>query len=129
MNYIRSFAAAFAAFVFTAVAMAAEATPNGLWKWTLETPNGPIEASVKLEQKDDQLSGTYTSPFGETKISKGSFQDGAVAFEVEREFDGNKFVVKYSGKIEGDAITGVVQLPGFDGGEATKMEWRAKRNG
>jgi hypothetical protein len=129
MKLIRSLTAALAALVFSAIVFAAEASPAGAWKWTIETPNGEVEASATLQYAEGQLTGTYRSPFGEARISKGSFADGTIAFEVEREFDGNKFVLKFSGKLEGDAIKGTVQVPGFDGGEGTKQAWLAKRAG
>lgn len=129
MKLIRSLAAACAALFLFASLFAADGSPAGTWKWTIETPNGDsIEASARLElDGDGKLSGTYESPFGAAKISDGSFKDDTVAFAVEREFDGNKFTVKYTGKLEGDAINGTIELPGFDGGEPTKMPWRAKR--
>jgi hypothetical protein len=128
MKSFRPFFAAIAALVFSVAVFAADASPAGLWKWTLETPTGDsIEASATLQFEDGKLTGTYRSPFGEAKISKASFADGAIAFEVERELDGNKFVLKFSGKLEGDTINGTIELPGFDGGEPSKMAWRAKR--
>jgi hypothetical protein len=60
-------------------------------------------------------------------IGDASFKDGAVSFSVTREFNGNKIVVKYEGKLEGDTITGTSERPGRDGGEPQKREWIAKR--
>ena len=60
-------------------------------------------------------------------ISAGTFKDGAVAFSIEREFGGNKFVIKYQGKLEGDTIKGTSEFPGFNGGEPTKRDWVATR--
>lgn len=126
MKILRSAVVAFASLYLAAIAFAAD--PSGSWKWTVSPPNGdPIEISVKLEFKDGKLTGTYQSPFGEAAISKGTFKDGAIAFEVERERDGNKFVIKYTGKLEGDAIKGTYDLPAFDGNERPKQEWSAKR--
>lgn len=126
MKILRSALTAFAALCFVAIAFAAD--PAGAWKWTITPPNGdPIEISVKLEFKDGKLTGTYQSPFGEAAISKGTFKDGAIAFEVEREQDGNKFVIKYAGRLDGDAIKGTYDLPAFDGSERPRQEWNAKR--
>lgn len=127
MKLFRSLAVAFAALYLAAIGFAA-ADPSGAWKWSLNRPDGePIEVSLKLELKEGKLTGTYKSPFGEAPISKTSVKDDVIAFEVEREFNGNKFTVKYGGKLEGDAIKGTVEFPGFDGGEPRKMEWNAKR--
>src|SRR5687767_3942135 len=102
MKLLRPAFAAFAALLFTALVFAADASPAGAWKWTINAPTGDsIDVSVKLELSDDgKLTGTYESPFGTAKISQASFSEGKVAFAVEREFDGNKFVVKYAGKLE-----------------------------
>ncbi len=35
-----------------------------------------------------------------------------------RDFGGQKYVVKYHGKMEGDTISGTIEAPGHDGGEA-----------
>lgn len=126
MKTLRSAATAFAFVCVTAIAFAAD--PSGSWKWSITPPNGEaIEISAKLEFKDGKLTGTYQSPFGEAAISKGTFKDGAIGFEVERERDGNKFVIKYAGKLEGDTIKGTYDLPAFDGNERPKQEWNAKR--
>ena len=52
---------------------------------------------------------------------------GAVAFSVEREFNGNKMVIKYTGKLDGDTIKGSIERPGRNGGDATKVDWTATR--
>jgi hypothetical protein len=126
MKLLRSACVAFTSLFLAAIVFAAD--PSGSWKWTISPPNGdPIEISAKLELKDGKLTGTYQSPFGEAPISKGVFKDNAIAFEVERERDGNKFVIKYAGKLDGDAIKGTYDLPAFDGNERPKQEWNAKR--
>lgn len=117
-----------AAVVITATAFAAEmASPAGNWKWTSQGRNGPQEATAKFAVKEGKLTGTVTSPRGDTEISNGSFKDGAVAFVTELTFGENKFAIKYTGKLEGDTIKGTIERPGFNGGEATKTEWAATR--
>ena len=45
---------------------------------------------------------------------------------VEREFNGNKFVTKCSGKLAGDMITGEAESPGREG-QTMKRGWNARR--
>jgi len=116
-----------ASLVLLAAPLALAGDPTGSWKWTVATPNGDIAISASFEHKDGKLTGTYTSPFGEAPISDGTFKDDAIAFSVERELDGNRFTVKYQGKLEGDSIKGSLELPGFGGGEPAKMDWNATR--
>ena len=62
----------------------------------------------------------------EVAIGDGSFKGGVIAFTVTTEFNGNKRVSKYEGKLEGDKITGSIESPGRDG-QAMKRDWAATR--
>ena len=110
-----------------AAAVALAADPSGTWKWTVQSPNGEIETTLKLELKDGKLAGAYSNQFGDTAISNASLKDDVIAFDVARDFGGNTFVLKYRGKLEGDAIKGTIETPGFGGSEAQKLDWNAKR--
>jgi hypothetical protein len=127
MKILRIVRAPLVAFLFVASVFAA-ADPSGSWKWSITPPNGdPIEISLTLEMKDGKLAGTYKSPFGESKISNVTWKDDALAFDVEREINGNKFTIKYAGKLTDGVIKGTFEFPGFNGGQPTKQTWDAKR--
>ena len=114
-----------AAALAAATAFAADAT--GTWRWQLTMPNGDIETTLKLALKDGKLGGTYSNSFGETAIKEAVLKDDVLTFAVDREIGGNKFTLKFRGKVEGDAIKGELEAPGFDGGGTRKTEWNAKR--
>ena len=117
------------------------ADPSGTWKWVQQGRGGgggggggtPREATLMLSVKDGKLTGKLTSPGrggGEavvTEISNASCKGDTVSFSVEREFGGNKVVSKYSGKLEGDTITGKIDGPGRDG-QSQQRDWVAKRS-
>lgn len=132
---LKFIAALVAALCVTVAAFAAEASPAGTWKWTVQGRQGGqgFEQTLKLDYKDGKLTGTVLGSKNErfeipdTEISDASFKDGIVKFAVTREFNGNKFTSKYEGKLAGDTITGTSERPGMSGGEATKREWVAKR--
>ena len=71
--------------------------------------------------------GRISASGGDTAISNASLQDGLIGFDVVRDLGGQKYVVKYHGKIEYDTIKGTIEAPGHDGGEAVKLDWNAKR--
>src|SRR5262245_22916157 len=115
--------------IFAALALAAftsfgaDSNAAGTWKWSLAGQNG--ETILKLKQDGEKLTGSYTNQFGEKEISDGSLKEGAIAFKVKREFNGQPFVIKYSGKLSGDNITGNAE---FDvNGETRSLKWEAKR--
>jgi len=121
--------AALAASVFAAAA----GNPTGTWKWSTPGRDGQtFQSTLKLEYKGGQLTGTVLGmqrgdfQIPDAPIGDASFQGGVVAFTVTREFNGNKFVSKYEGKLEGDTIKGSSERPGRDGG-TTKRDWVATR--
>jgi hypothetical protein len=86
-----------------------------------------VESTAKFTLKDGALTGTVSGRMGDAPIGDASFKEGKVAFTVTREFDGNKIVIKYQGKFEGDTITGTIERPGRDGDAPVTLEWKATR--
>lgn len=136
MNSCRKWIASFFAIcVVTALAIAAEASPTGLWKWTVQGRQGGqgFEQTVKLELKDGKLTGImpgreagqFSVP--DTAITDASFKDDLIKFAVTREFNGQKFTTKYEGKVEGDTIKGTFERSGMNGKAPPKSDWIAKR--
>ncbi len=115
----------FAVCTFAAAASAGD--PTGTWKWITHSPNGDIDTTLKLEMKDGKLVGAYSNQFGDTSISNALLDGDVIRFEVVRDLGGNKYVVKYHGRLQGDAIKGMIEAPGHDGGEGMKIDWTAKR--
>jgi hypothetical protein len=100
--------------------------PTGTWKWTVRFGDREREMSLKLKAEGEKLTGSMPGRDGqELKIEDGAFKNGEVAFKVTREFNGQKFVIKYKGKVSGDTIKGKTE---FDrDGETMSRDWEAKR--
>lgn len=134
LHYRKLLVAFFAAAFFAITAFAAEVTPAGTWKFTqMGRQGGPgMERSLKLDYKDGKLTGTLLGAqmgnfqIPDTAIADGTFKDGTVAFTVTMEFNGNKRVSKYEGKLDGDTIKGSIEITGRDGA-LQKREWTATR--
>jgi hypothetical protein len=103
-----------------------KANPTGTWKWTVSRNGQDREMTLKLKLDGDKLTGAMVGQNNqETPIEDGQFKDGEVSFKVTRERQGNKFTMKYSGKVSGDAIKGKTE---FDrNGETQSRDWEAKR--
>ncbi len=125
MKSIRLLLAAFAACLLTASALASD--PSGTWKWTVSTPNGDIDTTLKLVRKEGVLTGTYSNSYGDSAISHAACKGDTIAFEVVRDIGGSSFVLHYRGKLDGDAIKGTIEIPGQDGGDSRSIDWNAKR--
>ena len=134
MKSIRLFAALWAACCISLAAFAADASPAGTWKWTVQGRQGQgFDQTLKLDYKDGQLTGMLLGIQGgqfslpDTPIADASFKGGQIKFTVTREFGGNKVTTKYDGKLEGDTMTGTSERPNLQGGEPVKREWQARR--
>jgi hypothetical protein len=113
---------------YSAVSAVAAESATGTWKWTFATQNGDsFDTTLKLKQDGEKLTGTMNNRFGDSTISDGSIKDGKVSFQTKRELNGAEFVVKYSGKLEGDKITGKTEFT--RDGQTRDREWIAKREG
>lgn len=94
----------------------------------MANPNGESsESTLKLELKDGKLTGSVTGRRGETAISDATFADGSIKFSVVRERNDQKFIMKYDGKLEADAIKGTIEMPGRDGAAPRKVDWNAHK--
>jgi hypothetical protein len=112
----------------------AKANPTGTWTWTSPGRGGgaEVKSTLKLKAEGDKLTGELSAPgrggeVAKIEIGDGKLKGDEISFTVTREFNGNKIVTKYAGKISGDSIKGESERPGRDGGEARKTPWDAKR--
>jgi hypothetical protein len=126
---LRTLATALGAVCFLTIATFA-ADANGTWTWTAPGRNGnpgrPTKAT--LVAKDGALTGTVAGRQGDTPITDASIKDdGTIAFSVTRSFGGNSMTMKYTGKVDGDTITGSFVRPGMDGGDPVTADWKATR--
>ncbi len=99
--------------------------PSGTWKWERTFGGNTRVRVLKLQLKDGKLTGTYKGREDEIPI-EGKIDGDKVSFGYTREFNGNKFSIRYTGKLVEDTIKGTGS---FDGGERSReFEWEAKRS-
>jgi uncharacterized protein (DUF2147 family) len=100
--------------------------PTGTWKYTTEVNGQSLEVTIKLRLEGNKLTGTVSALDMESKIEDGKYRDGEVSFKVNREVNGNKFTIKYQGKIQGDTFKGKRELE--RDGQRNTREFEAKRS-
>lgn len=110
----------------TAVQAEDKATPAGTWKWSTTRNNQTRETTLKLKLDGDKLTGTISGRNNtENPIEEASFKDNEVSFSVTRENNGQKFTMKYKGKLDGDTLKGKIEFE--RDGNAQSRDWEAKR--
>ncbi len=118
--------AAVGVFSLVLVDAATAADPTGTWKWSVTFNDQTREQTLKLKLEGDKLTGSMVGRNNqETAIGDATFKDDTVSFTVTRERGGNKFVTKYTGKVEGDTIKGKSESE--RDGQKQEREWNAKR--
>ena len=118
---------------FAVQSQAADAKADGTWSWTQAGRNGGADRKMTLTLKTDgdKLTGTLAMPGRgggdpvETKIEDGKVKGDEISFTVTREFNGNKMVMKYNGKVTADTIKGKSEME--RNGEPVSRDWEAKR--
>jgi len=126
MNTLRTIlVATFALTVSIVSAVAGD--PNGVWKYSAETPKGqPVESTLTLKWDNAQLSGSVVNLVGKAEIQDAKFVDDQISFTVVRKLRRHKFTTQYTGKLEGDTIAGTIEITGRKD-QPISQSWLAKR--
>lgn len=99
---------------------------TGTWAYQVEGRDGnKRDVTLKLKQEGEKFTGSISGFRGDTEISDGTVKNGEFSFKVVRSWNGNEFVQKYSGKLEGDVIKGKSEME--RNGETRTQEFEAKR--
>src|SRR5262245_1182546 len=125
MRHIVAAAVALAFVGLISPAIAADAT--GTWKWTATRGGQSIEATAKLKQEGEKLTGAYVGGQSNTEsaIENGTVKGDTISFTVTRERNGQKRTTKYTGTLKDDTITGKSETE--RDGQAQSTDWVAKR--
>jgi hypothetical protein len=77
---------------------------NGKWTATVESPRGTQTITFDFHVDGAKLTGTITTPRGDTAISDGKIDGDSISFAQVMSRDGNEFRIAYTGKADGDTI-------------------------
>jgi opacity protein-like surface antigen len=89
--------------LFTTGAFAADVTG----KWTAETKGRDGETRTQtfvLKQDGSALTGSVSSPMGDSQITEGKVDGDSISFVVKMERNGNEIKMPYTGKVVGNEI-------------------------
>jgi opacity protein-like surface antigen len=116
------------AFLALGSAAALAADFNGKWSATVDGMRGPQNISFNFKVDGATLTGTVTTPRGDTDISNGKVDGNNISFDTVLNFNGNSFTISYKGTIDGDTIKFSRSFPaGPDGQTRPPQEFTAKR--
>jgi S-formylglutathione hydrolase FrmB len=97
----------------------------GDWQLSVDFQGQPREYLLRLLEKEKRLEAVLISPrSGEHAAKAVSFKDGALHFEIDREYAGMAVTLLYEGKLTAQGLSGMVRAEGLD---EFKAAWSAKR--
>ncbi len=83
---------------------------DGKWKLTITTPRGTRDAEVDFATAGGQLTGTWSGPQGEPQDFTGTTEGAALYWTVKRSGPMGEMLLEFNGTVDGDKITGKVEL-------------------
>lgn len=112
-------AAAFLSLAVLPVAASAQAPARdvtGTWIFTVVTENGTGTPTVVLEQRGEEVTGSYSSDRMGTRRLQGTLRGDTLSFRLAPSPEGGDVILHFIGILEGhDAISGTVDFGGLGG--------------
>ena len=95
----------------------AAAQIGGSWGMTLNSPQGPLDITMTVNQSGATFSGNMTSMMGTQTIDEGQVTGRNVSWSMTMQVGGQSITIQYRGQVEGNRMTGSAELGSF--GSAT----------
>jgi len=106
-----------------ALAFAATAVDvNGVWELTMQTPQGDMTADATFVQDKEAFKFTMPGPQGMEMNGEGTVKDKDLEWTVTVSTQMGEFVLVFKGKVEGETMSGEVQM-----GDFGTAPWTAKK--
>jgi hypothetical protein len=102
---------------------AQEVNVAGDWEITTESPRGGERTStMHIDQEGEKITVTMESMRGGEMKGEGTVKGNEIEWTVTIESQRGEFTLTYKGKVEGDTMSGEVQM-----GDFGAREWKAKK--
>ncbi len=121
MSKIYSVLTFFILVLITVFLSAQEVNVTGDWALTFTTPRGEMTQDVNFEQEGENLTVTMQGRRGEI-TGEGTIKGNEIEWTLTRSTPRGEFTMTYTGTVEGDTMSGEVQMGDFGSGE-----WKAKK--
>jgi SAM-dependent methyltransferase len=98
---------------------------EGIWRWTLSTPSGDRDCTLRLVQRFQEIRGTVQIEGQDAPIAAARLVGDELSFTLREDTNKEEVVILFNGRIRDDGITGRVEVRG--GPSAGQYLWTAKR--
>ncbi|MGD2245299.1 MAG: hypothetical protein PVI11_02000 [Candidatus Aminicenantes bacterium] len=95
----------------------------GDWEMTVEGRRGPRTTNIHIEQEGEKITVTMPGMRGRGEIkAEGTIKGNEIEWTITRSTQRGEFTITYKGTVEGDTMSGEMQM-----GDFGSMEWKAKK--
>jgi hypothetical protein len=94
---------------------------SGTWDFAVESPQGTMNLTSTFKQDGEKLTGIQSSQMGEMAL-EGTIKGADIAFAIVLDMQGQQMTITYTGKVDGETMSGTIEFGSF--GSAT---WTAKK--
>ncbi len=95
--------------LFFSTAVTAQNTVAGTWELAINGPEGPITAGAVLKQDGDKVSGTLSSPQGETQVA-GTITGKTMALAFQVVTPQGNLDIKVTAEVNGSEMKGMMDF-------------------
>jgi hypothetical protein len=96
----------------------AQVDMGGEWDISFNSPQGPQEFTMYVQQQGPRLTGRLTSEYGEFPL-RGSIEGNTFTINWSMPDGGRELDITFNGKVEGDSMTGTAKLGNRGTGQLT----------
>ncbi len=122
MFKIRSIFALSILFLLAVSLTAQEVNVTGDWEMTMTTPRGERTRDIHIEQEGEKITVTMEGMQGDEIKAEGTINGNEIEWAITRDTPRGEFTMTYKGKVEGDTMSGEVEM-----GDFGSFEWTAKK--
>ncbi|MGH8246293.1 MAG: hypothetical protein ACREUU_07660, partial [Gammaproteobacteria bacterium] len=102
---------------------AGSASLSGSWALKVNSPEGPVDATLDLTQSGRALTGKLRTHIGDADLREGNIAGNSLSFKVTMNSpDGGSLVASFTATVQGNSMTGSV-----DAGPRGKMDFSGSR--
>ena len=123
MKKMHSVLAIFALLLIPVLLTAQDANVAGDWEMTSQSPRGGERTSaLHFDQDGQNIKVTMEGFRGNEMTGEGTIQGNKIEWTVTMNTQRGDFTISYKGTVDGDAMSGTVEMGGRG-----EMEWTAKK--
>ncbi len=88
---------------------------TGNWNLIVDFQGQSVPVTLKVEQTENQITGSLDSMLGKGKINEGRVKGNKISATAKTEIQGQTVDLNINGTVDGESITGVIEseMPGF----------------